>query len=81
MPRTEEPVNGHKANGHQSNGHPDTSPSLDDLIVESESLRSALSELCGRLTQFGTNLKRLRRRDKAIDAALSALRLKLPALP
>ena len=70
-----------RSNGHQTNGHPDNSLSLDDLIHEAESLRTVLAELCARVTQFGMNLKRHRRRGKAIEGALAALRVKLPALP
>ncbi len=70
-----------QANGQHANGHSDTVPNLDDLIQEAETLRMTLTELCGRMGQLTMHLKRYRRRGKAIEAALSALRLKLPALP
>jgi len=69
------------ANGQHANGHADSGAGLDELILEAEALRTSLLELCGRLAHLGANLKRHRKRGRAVEAALSALRLKLPALP
>jgi hypothetical protein len=68
-------------NGQHANGHADNRLGLDELIQETESLRASFLELCGRLAQLSVNLKRHRKRGKAVETALAALRLKLPALP
>ena len=88
MPTSEEPINsngeaanGQHANGHAENGRSENGRGLDELIQEAESLRTSLMELGGRLNQLLGNLKRYRKRGRAVEAALSALRLKLPALP
>jgi hypothetical protein len=75
--RPEEPVNG---NDQHTNGHSDSAPGLDELIQEAESLRTALITMCGRVAQLTANLKRHRKRGRAVEAALSALRLKLPVI-
>ena len=80
MPRPEEPVNGN-GNGQHANGNAENGPGLDELIQEAEALRTSLLEVCGRVAQFSGNLKRYRKRGRAVEVALSALRLKLPVLP
>ncbi len=67
VPRPEE-----AGNGHQANGHAENVPGLDELIQEAESLRAALLEVCGRIAQLSSNLKRYRKRGRAVEAAQSA---------
>src|SRR5262249_48596658 len=75
MPRPEESPNGPPANGHADG------VGLDELIQEAEGRRGPLLELSNRAAHLPAGLKRHRKRGRAVEAALAALRLKLPALP
>jgi hypothetical protein len=72
--RRYEPMPEPAGNGHNTNGPPDHAAGLEDLIAETEGLRRALQEAAARAGRLAGALRQQRRRSRAVQAAVEALR-------
>ncbi len=82
MPRNRitEPANGYRTNGG-SNGHtvrgddrPDAAPDHDVLLERVSALGTTLSEAAGEARSLATDLRKLKRRNRAVTGALAGLK-------
>ena len=77
--RIAERTNGHASNG-STNGHairggePDAAPDHDGLLERVSALGSTLSEAAGEARSLATDLRKLKRRNRAVTGALAGLK-------
>ena len=73
-------TNGHAANGHTPRNHfngdedRDAVPEVEALLERVSSLGTTLSDAAGEARSLATDLRKLRKRDRAMDSALAGLR-------
>ncbi len=82
MPRNRitEPANGYRTNG-DANGHavrgddePNAAPDHDELLERVSALGSTLSEAAGEARSLATDIRKLKKRNRAVTGALAGLK-------
>ena len=68
------PSNGHRPDGDRHDPAPPARPSLEELIVEAEAIRTHLADAVQRASRLVSALKQQRRHSRVLRTAIDSLR-------